>query len=905
MLSTRTLAVPTTCRRCQLLEVIYQTRIAFSSRCLRTPTRHQSRCITVTTGRGEDSTEEGEQLLDDASRTDKKSRISKYPLGRIVGKHGRRQRESSARLGTDAMKKPFEVILMKDVPEPREEAATSETDIAFPPSNEREAEKRHIPSNILQSEEPSQTEVELSIDSLRPETTILDDTQYYELAKGLSESYNPKQLSLYLTKSLKLSSPELAEVNITLKKALGRQRKGRFQGSSWRPGRTPLQQRPAVKFVVNKRYTGTTKTKLVEQILRSAWRLGVHSEMQQIGELEIQLPGWQISYLFDLSNAGMPMYEAMIDSALLRRNSEVRPYRPDCVMRITARRQDAMDIADQVLKKLQDTASLTVDLGVFRGMLGRLGWPNRFEQLFDEATLSDVGQRTSTVTEWSDFKTLVIHGETKDSVLNARRLLLSNLALPSPQSIETTDAISATVGDHNAEGPNRPLLLPTHSTSNLPLHYRHLTLGRLLLPTGIVTKSPYMADGADQTSNGEAMDQHMAETESAFKTQVHSLTSRLFRKQPYNTVAESAPIHSNSYWNGQANIQPLPWMVQFDDILHPAAPALDMTSPARIAAKRRKSKVPDLNALTDGSKQSIVQSQFPGLTDLLSYFSPRYERPHNPALVAHFMPSPLNGPNGVAAMATLPRIEIRYGFHDSMSYLDPEDIRGVRLMSIRAALTEQELRVPLPHQTTDLCFRRRVPLSARTSLAAEDAQIRKFTQTLVSSFIRGQGALEGEPTVVFSLPRWLVHSSTIDLKEVEVEYLFEKFEQVQSVQFIPRRDDEALKGIDPMTKKLLDVMPEYSFLNYREIDGGTNGGRRTELMLKYDSFRRQATSRIGETQQTESETIDPEVDEADSPPSMKPDVVKQRNWRLVETGLRIADALTRINAGELKALRGS
>ena len=460
------------------------------------------------------------------------------------GKRGQRQRETHARLKTDAMKKPFEVIVMRDVPEPKEDLPSSRgSEVSLLPHRSTGISA----SEILEVEDPSMEEVAESIESLRPESTILEEEQYNHLVKELMDGYNLQQLFSYLTHVLRLDSIDADSVKLLNQEPSPQE--GRLKRSTWRPGRTPLQQRRTLAGILKKSEIGTNKTKLANQIMRLAWNLTIHSEMQSVGELEVTLTTWQMRYLFDLSLGGLPIYYTMITSTLLQRNAQVRPYRPDNIMRITARRQDAEEIAEQIERQLQEVAQLEINLGVFRKVLSRPGWPKYFEVLFDESALNEIERATTTVIYRKNFKTLRINGRSVESTQHARRLLLSLLNLPSPRSVEITDEVAASQEVEKTSGSQAQLLLPDHASSNVHLWKQNHKFGRLTLPSPRAVAPPSVDREALNTQNGDGpnvQDHKVASTERSIHSQ--RLIDRLSTFNPVHAVDYQATGDPDSYW---------------------------------------------------------------------------------------------------------------------------------------------------------------------------------------------------------------------------------------------------------------------------------------------------------------------------------------------------------------------
>ena len=900
MLSTGTFAAPSTCLRCQLRQAIFRTRSP-SQPCFNRLRPRQCRGFIPSSRRCQEAEE---ALEDDQHERKGRSKLSEYPLGRIVGKPGRRQRESSARLKTDNMDKPFEVIVMRDVAEPKETVRRSGTEVSPYSQQTSDLRSQQIASKILgEDKEASQEEIEESIDLLRPNDTIVDQRQFNDLAAKLLDGYNTQQLSRYLTKKLKVSSVDADEVQVFRGGSL--KRRGRLQRSTWRPGRTPLEQRHNFVGVLKKSEIGTNKSKAVQQILRLAWNLTIHSDLQEVGELEVSLKSWQTQYLFDLSSAQMPMYEAMIDSPLLRRASNVRIYRPDNVMRITARHQDAEDVGEQIERKLKDLQSLQLDLDVFKPALGWAWWPQRLDQLFEESTLKKAGQRTTTVMERKDSKTIVLYGRSNVVLEHARRTLLSLFHLPYPGSVEVTDAINASTNSDEARRQS-PLLLPDLAASNLHLRYRDTKFARLTIPSRRPTKPENEGTMTHRQNGRDPESQDLQRGDVVRSSTAQKLTNRLSDIKPSPSTSCEKFIDDNSYWDGQEYLKPQPWEVQLCKILHPADNALDIPNANQIATGRKKSKAPK----SKPSELSVIQPQIPGLGTLLSFFSSIHPRPLHPFLIAHFIPSPFSE-RGIMTSATLPRIEIAYNLYEDKSRFGKNC--DLRILGMRAVLSNQELRVPLPYEAADLRIERATRLQSILDRARKDRQVRKFTSVLESSAASEEDALYGEPMIKIRLPNWLLDAETNSRqqrKDVEVKYLFEKFEQVQIADFVPLRGSEA-EGlvVDPGMKKLLDEMPEDLVLSYKEVEGGVVGGRRSELRLKYKSPPVTGFSKPSETQyaETNRESVDlgqlQEATNAENDGKGEWDgsnleAMKQRDLRLVETSLGLANALSRIGAGE-------
>lgn len=224
-------------------------------------------------------------------------------------------------------------------------------------------------------------------------------------------------------------------------------------------------------------------------------------------------------------------------------------------------------------------------------------------------------------------------------------------------------------------------------------------------------------------------------------------------------------------------------------------------------------------------------------------------------------------------MRTLPRIELRYQF-------DPYATAGefqLSLNNVSANLGEQEIRMPLPEAVVDICFSRQVRLKSDYKRIHDDLHFRRFTKTLQESAEASTGHLMGEPFLKVKLPGWLFDEKSTFVKrqktqEVEVDYMFDRFEQVQNMLLVPNRDKGIFPGLrEPIDSEVSHVLEgmrqDQSRLRYTDVDAGIIGGRRIELSLDYP---------VG------GKSVDVS--------------------RPVQSGLGIASLLTRIGAGEVKPL---
>ena len=250
MLSTGTAAVPSACLRCQLRQAITRTGRRVSATRASYPKWGSSRSFDASSNQRQTAEE---QAVDGNGNGNEKPKLSEYPLGRISGQPGRRHRETSARLSQDALDKPFDVVVLRDIPDSREEKIA--TSNVSPYKQEiYGVNASQIARDVLEKGgTTNEAEIYESIDALQPTTTILDEEQYSILAKTLTDGYNARQLSQYLVQSLHRVSIEA----ITRQEADGDEestwRKKDIQKSPWRPGKSSLSSRHSVTGIVKER----------------------------------------------------------------------------------------------------------------------------------------------------------------------------------------------------------------------------------------------------------------------------------------------------------------------------------------------------------------------------------------------------------------------------------------------------------------------------------------------------------------------------------------------------------------------------------------------------------------------------------------------------------------------------
>lgn len=883
-----------------------------SSACLRCQLRsvlHHLRCLPQSTRRPYTShrtfsTVYSRQAVHD---TEPKPNTGVYykhiaPNGRIVGRPGRKQRQTSEALATKSLGERSEIVIFRDVLD-----APKSKPILAKVAQEGDFGMEGLKGLSLTAEEikaamtdqaPDEDDVNASIDALRPQAPVLEVKEFDRLIKELLDSYNVHQLSRYLRRALashQSSMTVVRELEYSLDKTKA-PRKISFTRTRWQPGRTPLDKRRISNIPPPRKTLSTPKARAAERIVRIGWEVTTKVEEQQVGELEVQLPPWALALFFDLSWWGKPKYETLIQPPMLLRNATVRPHRSDGIMRITARRKDAEDIATQLENKVLlmgkqqlaiDHLVRNLDNNVQRGQSLRL---------FRKEQLEMISQRTQSVFIQEKDGNIGIYSFRQPDRYNARRLLLSMLDL----SIRSVKAVRLEPAQ-SMEGHSKESLALVPIFPDRGLHFRDRSkmLARFTLPERRRTPAQAAAEVQEQAP---APQNSMEQRAEGMSRTVESLTS-IFGKGPEKNLAPSAvgSQSPSSFWAGRPFKTSKTWWIHLGLILRESKPrsAGDLLT--------LKDKPASTN---DDSGPSVFLRQVPGYETLLSYFRPYtrqasqvVERPESntdtppdlvarkSTIVAHFTPSPFT-PRGAKGLAMFPRLELtllrRFGKGNEDGELKIESLRGI--------LETHIIDVPLPDQAIDVRMSRNVSSYANLSAVLTDPQIKDFVSALNKS-VKAGGALHGNSFVEFTMPGWMSRYDAptrerqdASYPEISMPYLFDRFEQIQSTAF--RKNHRALlRGKNnPAIAQFNESFPTTARLEYKEIEAGDIGGGYTDISFKVNGM----APEYGP--ENRGEPIRVYKSEEERGPSMS---------TLLTNTLAITNFITRACRGEIRTWRGA
>ncbi|RMX78805.1 hypothetical protein D0869_08787 [Hortaea werneckii] len=911
-------AVPSACLRCHLRQVIQ----AFQLQRSKTTARHLSSSRLL---RQEEAWAEDQAPVQQKKRA-KRDYVYRHihPNGRIIGKPGRRQRQTSGQLATDSLGKPSEVILMQDVPDRTKRNGGADTShasgtragVANSPLSPQEIEAVITGKTVV----PDQEEVNASIEELRPQVQIMEERYFDALRRQLVDSYNLRQLAQYLVGTMKTEPSDQQEMKPKSKA----EKRTLVQATPWTPGKSPLEER-AGRVSIDKNEIGSSKAKLANQIMRAGWSLTTFDEEQRIGELELLVKPWQVKLLFDVKVDSKPALESFIDAKLLRLTSDIRPYRPDNIVRITARRRDAEEIARQLQDKLAQVTPLGMNLVFVLRLLGTWGWPKDAIDIFRPEDVEFISNRTSTVIERPSPTSVVIFSTPNrpEASAHARRLLLSLLDLPSPKVTTEADLGDAVTKKSQSSqevssrhGDMQKLALLPFSASNLPRRYQSIDLYRAVVPVAKEHQPRSLEAPQDQPEESKP-------SGALSLSKIDRIAESLSGVQNFSEAQNQSRENSESAWFHTLSNKAVAWSAKFPTVLRASRGAF-FNSPN--ASKRLA-----LPSLHSGDRLSVMTSQVPGLSQLLSYFEPASNRLaargkdlndtteinfSRPFLRATFMPSPF-AKSGIGALKMLPRIEITYRLGSGSR---------LQLSDVKAVLKKQELQVSCPTEAVDLDFTRSssIHINMRDRQGKPSELIGSFTHHLQKSIDAGSGVLDAPSELELPLPRWIMQKfnprkfnprqRTSDAEaaatgDIAFPYLLERMEHIQSSDFTVADSDPRMleKVEDPDFKGLIQGWPEGMVLRVRDIEAGVAGGRQTEVRLIDKGATKTRTQRpVAEGESADrAEDVSAKATEADGSelgrmdqgePSLSPE------RRLILAASRVLRLITKANAGKLPGL---
>jgi hypothetical protein len=768
--------------------------------------------------------------------------------GRIRGKKGGQRRvESSESLSISSLGQDSEVIVLRDLHEPRlhrnkPDPHTLELDDAEPKPPVLTASDIQNMSG-RRAIRPQAQEVFESIEDLRPVGGVFVVTKDEFQAKftALAKGYTIGQLKGYLvqkntaarlgTSNAKLSSSVQQETDPT-EITTGNGELQDLKRTAWHVGTTPITKRlPMVNFSIQLGRKMNNKEDVIEAILRHAWTLGVDEEKTTVGELEFLLSPMQFGLLLTKNSRTL---QPLLESSKFYKNSRFQLHQAEHVIRVVGPQAEAEAIAHILTEAYAPAKSVDMDLETFDAVLIS---GSSLQDIFSSAQLTRIMQLTRTFVRYDvDAKRLQIASFADVAINDAHRLLLALL------DMRRRGRVRKIYDSHNPEDCR---LEPVSTTKDLPSFARYLNLGRW-----VTSSSKHKRSFADQTPLDAEHDH--ASDKSAERHDESAGSIRL-------ALNSHSPIIREAFATMDSFIESSEDALDTDVSIWPKRPPYDFWK-ARIGLSLHNDETeaayPDAQGLQVYDTQharyqeQIFTYKVPGLVGLLSsipYNDPQKEaREKRTRLLARLVPSPLEQA-GVLSSTAYPVIQVRFyveaasksQLSEADVFADLPDGKRIVFQDMRAIIRTDIVQLNLPSHPADMRFEREQRLVSRTAIT--DAGIRSFVDAIFQS-MKNDAVLRAPPALQIPIPQTVVKSlhkkvpvrlrqaarglrSQAWSKEasksgiVPVKYLFAGFEYQESRDF-----------------DLGDLAPHHR-ANIRSTEAGVTGGRSLDLSLLYDEER--------------------------------------------------------------------
>ncbi|KAL1634284.1 hypothetical protein SLS58_010726 [Diplodia intermedia] len=790
------------------------------------------------------------------------SKTGPKPKPERRGRHGQTIKETSATLQRQSLGERSEVLILRDLtPLPKKEDKAS----AVAPAEENEAARRRreireaLEASIAgQSAVAGQEEANEQINKLRPVSA--EGRQYppfitrqaaKALRKALKDGYAVGQLRRYaavhegLVQLQELKREERAEQSLLWQ-------------SAWQEGVSPIEQRLPEPEKTDVPLDRLPKMKVVDRILWDLWNVNIIEENGAVGEIEIKLEPWQFD-LLTLAKQGGEF--TILDNIGHQRRIRIDLYRPECILRFTAERENGEQAVTDIARVLRRFTASTLNLKHFESLRQKRGL-DRLMDFFSTKDLEVTARLSNVVIDSSSKSSVGIYGVNGRTVDLAKRMLLGMINPP-------TGAETAILADAEGDG-----FLQSCATESA-LHYRHRkkNYGRWTFPVQRDSTKEEKSQAVDEepgsktpegstTTSTEAPPDHSPDDR---KTEAHDDSTKEEKSQAVDeepgsetpegsttTSTEAPPDHSPdnlnteahdadsqprlaekiiqfftapsdnlsdvskgahdsaeskrlSYWQPSALTE---FYATFGNVLHKPPPNNDSLSPISLP-----------NILEHGGHPSrVFLHTVPGFSPLLQHLA-TYTRLNrhaneqmNPdALLFRFMPSPwdLEDPSSLEDFPDL-------GFRVELA----KKTGKARFQGLGLTTRERTIDVLMPGKPVDVRFTQREVLWTNKVLDLS-TEVRDYLSNISTNIDLG-GSIWAPLTLTIRIPAWVVKNSE-KYSSLPVQYTDRGKEIVK--QFI-------FTAVEHRQMCRYDLPDSNQRVSYTSVEGGRFGGRRGELRVR-------------------------------------------------------------------------
>ncbi|KAI4716029.1 hypothetical protein E4T48_07787 [Aureobasidium sp. EXF-10727] len=768
--------------------------------------------------------------------------------GRVRGKKGGQRRvESSEALSIDSLGQSSEVIVLRDLHEPRPEEKKPDEHTQQPTHVEASEHKppaltgRDIENmSGRRAIRPDFQEVFESIDALRPEegVHIFTQDEFRRQIYALRNGYTISQLRGYLLHktapastakgsrrasraSRKTASTEISSQSGPLQN---------LKRTAWHPGTTPIAKRlPVADLSMHLGRRMDNKDDVIEAILRQVWTLGIEEEQTAIGEMEFLLSPMQFGLLLTKNSDTL---RPLLESTKFYKNSRFQLHQADHVIRIVGPRTESEAIANVLTEAFIPARSADIDLKTFRAALEETTSPLTLRDILTPAQLNNIMGLTRTYVHYdANAERLRIASFVEVAINDAHRLLIA--LLPSRPPVRVTHLY-----DSHKNGNCR--LDPISANKDLPSHVKNRQLGRW------VTSSPRSKQfTADQTFLDAENDNPFANGASDRELPKLHSGSPIIREavahMNANLVASSEDTSKidSDIWPQKAWFAP--WKANIGLSLHDIQKEDTYPGAAGIFSSIEEPAT---------YPKQVFASKLQGLVSLLS--SVPQKKPWQMVsdggfmLTAHLIPSPLEQ-TGILASTTFPTVQLRFYVTESTA-LSHDQMRISAMLSggkcisfkdMRAVLGTEAIQLNLPSHNADIRFERDLDLLSRR--ATRDPNIKSFVEAVFES-MANDATLRAPPALQIPIPQAIVRimskscSNKPQYADSNLETHAESWEANRSI--LVKYLFAGFEYREPRNFNLGALGSGYR-ATLHTIEAGVTGGRRLALSLRYFDEREQ------------------------------------------------------------------
>jgi hypothetical protein len=780
--------------------------------------------------------------------------------GRIRGKKGGQRRvESSESLSISSLGQDSEVIVLRDLHEPRPQRKKPDRHILE--SDDTEPKPPVLTGSDIENMSgrrairPQAQEVFESIDDLRPSGGVftIPRDKFQTIFAALGKRYTIGQLKSYLiqktsrarvgSSNARTSHPAspLQEETDSTEITTGNGELQDLNRTAWHAGTTPITKRlPAINFSLHVGRKMNNKEDVIESILRHAWTLGIDEEKTAVGELEFLLSPMQFGLLLTKNSRAL---QPLLESNKYYKDSRFQLHQADHVIRVVGPQAQAEAIAHVLTEAYAPAKSADIDLHTFELTSG-----SSLQDTFNSAQLTRIMQLTRTYVHLDlDAKRLRIASFADTAINDAHRLLVALLETHHRRTKFTQIYDSHNTRDCHLEA------VPT--TKDLPSFARYLRLGRW-----VTSSSKQEQDSADQPLLDAGKDH--AGNQSAERRNVNagSIHPLLYVRSPIiDKVFETMKSHLDPSVDAlDTNVSIWPerpssgsWKARIGTSLHNDEAGTTYPGDHGIHV---------VDTVMPRYHQQAFTSKVPGLVGLLSSIARNDQtkefRERRTRLIARLIPSPLEQA-GMMASRAYPEIQLRFYIVASPQsqlggakvFADLPDGRRIVLQDMRAILLTDVVQLNLPSHPADIRFERKQRLVSRDPTT--NTRIKSFIDAIFES-MKNDAVLRAPPALRIPIPQTIVTSM--------LKHYPQKLRQAARSLEAQAWSKEATKsgivpvkylfaGFEYQEPRLIDLgeLAPHHRADLRSVEAGVAGGRRLDLSLLDDNLdyaRRGANSTV-------------------------------------------------------------